>query len=105
VNFAARSLEQAGVVVFRVGGDKRLSVAPQVAPTQQIQAHFTPQGAFVAQATRAAVSLAKPYFGIAFVGRAPADTKGGAANAGFSFSGGHNNLYRFHIHFQLCNTI
>jgi hypothetical protein len=99
-----KSLEHAGVIVFRMGGDKRLSVAPQVAPTQQIQAHFTPQSAFVAQAARAAVARAEPDFGIVFVAGAPADKNRGAAHTGFSFHGRHNDFYSFHIHFQLCNT-
>jgi len=79
------------VVCFFLRRDQCLRVAPQVAPAQQVQSHFTPQCAFVGCAAGAAVARAEPdrfAVGPGYVGA----IKRGAADAGSAFGARQDDL-------------
>jgi len=74
-----------------------LSIAPQVTPTEKIQADFASKCAFVRQSTRAAVARAEPNFSQMSFARCAANHKAGAADAGLTVGRGHDDLHRFHL--------
>jgi hypothetical protein len=84
-------------LVVVLSGDQRLSISPDVAPTEQIQADFAPQRAFISETAGAAVTRAEPHFSFISIVGVAAKLERRPADARLFIGCGLDDSYCFHM--------